>query len=332
MKHFHWLKLVWCGLATLIGSISTAQNAYPAINESKLLNTKWKYTYTTHAESNTVIHKADQNYKYFLYLKFDYTLEHSLNGRIYKDYWELNPAKNELYYNYRQIKWWRIAEFSEKSLILEFSVTDKASYRYHFVPLPEKESPFVRNANELPLVNVETMGKGDKKAYTPQIHKKQNRKRIRYVKENKKVVAAPAVPMKIELLGGGYFGGNDPIYYSFIVIESDGRLVKEVKTERRGTVKTKRDIGRAKLEEFMKYVESKQYFSLESHYGCKTTVCDRRFRQDPKPIPLRIAITHGSKRKVISIDIFGTDERNVKYVDYPADIDLIVDAIQKMAD
>ena len=42
--------------------------AYPAINENLFVNTKWQYTYTTHAESNTIIHKAEEDYEYFIFL------------------------------------------------------------------------------------------------------------------------------------------------------------------------------------------------------------------------------------------------------------------------
>ena len=37
------------------------------VDERKLIETKWKYTYALHLESNTIIHRAEDTYEYFLY-------------------------------------------------------------------------------------------------------------------------------------------------------------------------------------------------------------------------------------------------------------------------
>lgn len=52
---------------------------------------------------------------------------------------------------------------------------------------------------------------------------------------------------------------------------------------------------------------------------------------NPAPIPLRLAIAYGDKRKVITVSIWGKDARNMKYVDYPPVLDNIIAAIQKMS-
>ena len=54
------------GLAQITDSNATI---YAPVNENLFVNTKWKYTYTTHAESNTIIHKADEEYKYFIFFR-----------------------------------------------------------------------------------------------------------------------------------------------------------------------------------------------------------------------------------------------------------------------
>ena len=61
---------LWASLFFLCGNLNaqitdSTATIYPAINENLFVNTKWEYTYTTHAESNTVIHKADDDYDYF---------------------------------------------------------------------------------------------------------------------------------------------------------------------------------------------------------------------------------------------------------------------------
>ena len=51
----------------------------------------------------------------------------------------------------------------------------------------------------------------------------------------------------------------------------------------------------------------------------------------PTPIPLRLMVAYGDKKKVITISIWGMDNSHIKYVDYPPELDKIIDAIQRMA-
>jgi len=70
---------------------------------------------------------------------------------------------------------------------------------------------------------------------------------------------------------------------------------------------------------------------LERIYDCESAACQQRKKRKPAPIPLRLAIAYKEKRKVVTITIFGKDNRNIKYVDYPPALDKIIAAIQKMA-
>lgn len=357
MKRFTVLSFLLFLASTLVlAQPDSSSVSYPAINENKLANTTWRYTYTAHAQSNTVIHKAEKGYDYYLNLKYDGTLEHYLNGRYYKSEWRLNAAKNEIYYNFRQVSWWRIATFTDKQLVLEFSMNNKSSYRYYFVAIPKKEAPFILAPNELPQVDVETYVGDTKTSRVAQLAearknkladkkaKKNAKKAAREAKKNKKggdkpkkqpkektPPPPPPVYIQIELVGGGYYGGIDPVYSSFIKIETDGRLVKEIKTEKRGLVKTKKTIPRKDLETFLAWVDTHNFFTYEMYYNCKTSVCNKRLNLDPRPIPMRLVITYGDRRKVVTVSIFGKDENNLQYVDYPKDLDEIVDAIQRMA-
>ena len=40
-------------------------------------------------------------------------------------------------------------------------------------------------------------------------------------------------------------------------------------------------------------------------------------KMDPKPIPLRIAVTKGNQKNVVTIPIYGRDDRNFQYILYP---------------
>ncbi|HEB62439.1 MAG TPA: hypothetical protein ENI82_04720 [Bacteroidetes bacterium] len=51
----------------------------------------------------------------------------------------------------------------------------------------------------------------------------------------------------------------------------------------------------------------------------------------PTPIPLRLVIAYGTRKKVITISIWGKDKNSVHYVNYPPALDNIIDAIQRMA-
>lgn len=331
MKTFYKLLLL---LLPLISYGQAPPVSYASVNENILNNTKWKYTYTSHAESNTIIHKADKGYEYFLYLKYDYTLEHYLNGRTYKDYWKLNANKNEIYYKYRQIEWWKIAEFTKKSLILEFNVTKNAHYRYHFVAVNDADAPFQLGANELPTVDIDAYANIQKNSYRTGSQRRQERKVKKERKEYVKDSIANAPPpeyMKIEVTGGGFYGGLDPVYRDMLVINTDGKILHEILTERKGLQKIKKDIGRKNLEGLIAFIEGKGFFNLAKQYECTNKICERRMALDPLPIPLRIVVTVGSRRKVVTCMIFGKDDKNVQYVDYPKELAEIVDACQRAA-
>ena len=93
----------------------------------------------------------------------------------------------------------------------------------------------------------------------------------------------------------------------------------------------KKNISRNELEDFAEYVIKQKFFDFERIYDCNTSVCQKRKADAPTPIPLRLAIAYGNRKKVITIAIWGEDGRRVQYVDYPPALDNIIDAIQRMA-
>jgi hypothetical protein len=135
----------------------------------------------------------------------------------------------------------------------------------------------------------------------------------------------------VELIGGGFYGGIDPVIKDFIHIKSDGRLIKEFQSVNEGLHVTKKNISREELEQFAEYVVKQKFFNYERVYDCSDQNCFKRKGMKPAPIPLRIAITYGDRKKVVTIAIWGKDDLGSHYVDYPPALDNIIDAIQRMA-
>jgi len=315
------LVVAWASIP-MHAQVDTTYAAFHKVDERQIVETKWRYTYAMHLESNTIIHQADENYDYFLYFKYDYTYQQFLNGDMSRGTWSLN--ENELFYKFKHINKFIIAEVSPQKLVLEFTQPNsKGTYQYHFVAIDGKDAPFIKPANELPDVNVN--------AVNPKKGKKRWWARSKERKKKNNAVEEKDTYISIELIGGGYYGGIDPVIRDYIHINSKGRLIKEFKSIENGLMVTKKDIPREELELFAEYVVKQSFFDLERVYDCETSVCLRRKLKKPTPVPLRLAIAYGNRKKVITISIWGKDKANARYVDYPPQLDNIIDAIQRMA-
>ncbi len=327
------LRLI-IGISLIASSISllAQKNNYKKgdnffqVDERKLVETKWKYTYALHLESNTIIHRAEDTYEYFLFFRYDYSYQEYLNGKFSNGEWQL--VGNELLYKFKHIPKFSVETANRKVLVLEFTQDNsKGTYQYHFVRVETEDSPFVKPPNELPDVNVEAINpkKSEKKWWV--FNKSQKKKKW----PKKKAPKADAPYISIEVIGGGFYGGINPTLRDYIHIKNDGRLIKEYKSRQNGLVVTKRDIPREELEKFAEYVVAQDFFELERIYDCESEACQQRKKRKPAPIPLRLAIAYKEKRKVVTISIFGKDNRNIKYLDYPPALDKIIATIQKMA-
>lgn len=307
-------------------SLSWGTN-YPAVDEREIIETKWRYTYAIHLESNTIIHQAENYYDYYLHFRYDYTYDEYLNGRLIRGTWSLGGS--ELFYSFKHIKKFEIALVNKSKMVLEFTQSNsKGTYQYHFIRVESKDAPFKKAANELPDVIVETENKRKKGRNWLGFRGKKKKKRK---KRRKKKSEEEPIYISIELIGGGYYGGLDPVLKDYIHIKSDGRLIKEFKSLHSGQTVTKKDIPREELEQFAEYIIAQQFFEYERMYDCQTSNCQERKKNKPTPIPLRLAVAYGDKKKVVTISIWGLDENRVKYVDYPPALDNIIDAIQRMA-
>jgi hypothetical protein len=330
------LRILICVLISIFPLLVKAQKKnttssanYFTVDERKIIETKWRYTYALHLESNTIIHRAENTYEYFLYFRYNNTFQQYLNGKFTRGNWQLQ--EDEISYSFKKIPKFTIATVNKKILVLEFTQSNsKGTYQYHFVRVPTAKAPFVKPANELPDVNVEALKpeKKEKKWWVFNKSKKKKRKKKRKKEKN----ATNLEPyISIEIIGGGFYGGINPTLRDYIHIKNDGRLIKEYKSVQNGLVVTKRDISRAELEKFAEYIVSQDFFDMERIYDCETEMCQRRKNKKPAPIPLRIAVAYKDKRKVVTISIFGKDAQKVQYVSYPAALDKIIAGIQKFS-
>ena len=295
------------------------------VEERQLIGTKWRYTYTLHVESNTTVHQADKEYQYFLFFKYDYTFEQYLHGQFSKGTWSLN--NNTLFYTFRNVPKFDIVTVNNKTLVLEFKQPNTTgTYQYHFVSVESSEAPFVRPPNELPEIIVEAPNKNKKK------HRWWDFLSNSDEKKTEPATAKKEMPyVSVELIGGGYYGGIDPVIKDFTRINTDGRLIHEFQTVNAPLHLMKKNISHTELQQFAEYVTDNKFFDMQRLYDCNSEVCERRKLQKPTPIPLRLMVSYGDKKKVITISIWGEDNRKMQYVNYPTALDNIISAIQKLA-
>ena len=330
--------------------------AYPAINENLFVNTKWQYTYTTHAESNTIIHKAEEDYEYFIFFKYDYSYQTFLNGNFKEGGWELNKEQNEVKYNFRNIKWWRIADFTEEALILEFTMNRKSSYRYHFVRVASEDAPFVRSPNDLPDIDVGysptsiaavdlyqaflsrrgikySKARWERRQARRKAKEERRRARLEKTARGRQRLKEeePKELIQIELVGGGYYGGVDLVYRNMTIIKTDGRVIREYQTELQGLRVSKHNIERDSLEVLANYILEKKFFDFDKVYTCESQECLKRMNMKPRPIALRIAVTKGVRRKIITISMWDGKGLKQSLINYPPELDAIVRAIETIA-
>lgn len=323
------LLLLFLGVKLLGQEQAVSPSSLYTIDERKFVETKWRYTYTIHLESNTIIHQADEDYDFYLHWRYDYTFEQFLNGKFSKGTWSLKDV--DLFFQFKHINKFIIAELDKKTLVLEFTQPNsKGTYQYHFIRVESKDAPFIKPANELPDVNVEALNPNKKKRNWLAFAKKK-RKNKKSKKRNKNKDEKDRPYISIELIGGGYYGGVDPVVRDYIQIKSDGRLIKEFKSRHNGLIVTKKNITRDELEQFAEFIVAQKFFEFERMYDCESILCQERKHDKPTPIPLRLAVAYGQKKKVITISIWGKDESKRRYVEYPPALDNIIDAIQKMA-
>lgn len=286
------------------------------------MNTNWHYRQTILAATDEAIHEASDDYQYYLHLKFDYTFEHYLNGKKEKGTWLLNGSSNELYYDFRNIKWWRIVSVTDTELKLAFEIGEEVYY-YRYERVRYEDTPFQRPLNELPTVRVNRKRRG----WWPFGRNREKPKKEFVTKKEEELV-----PIEIQMAGGGFYGGIDPVVKNYIHIKPNGRCIKELESLQNGLTKQTFDVPREHLVKFAEFVASKQFFDMDRSYDCVSMDCIKRKRTKPTPIPLRLSVRYGDQYHIVVIAIYGYDDETNgrKMVQYPPEIDAIVEGVYKL--
>jgi hypothetical protein len=296
--------------------------------ENALIETYWKYCYTVHLETGTTVHQADAGYELFVVFHYDSLFRLYNNGLNTEGKWTLNQG--QLDFAFKQTNQYQITAVTAHYLEISFRPANTTgTFLYHFSAEKQPMGMFSRRKGELAEVTVTEKAK--KKAKQDTAAKPEKEARNWFWWRDKTYDTPAPTPIQIEITGGGYYGGVDPVLRDHTVIHSNGRLVQEILTKKRGLTVTKKEIPRTELEAFVLWAEEQKFFDFERQYDCTSKLCDKRKGISPKPTPLRIIITHGARRKMVTIAIWGRDKTGEKYVDYPSQIDNIVDAVQRMA-
>jgi hypothetical protein len=326
MRQLFTFLLFWIsqsGFSQVEKTTDSPQN----FRENLIIETKWQYAYTIHLESGTVVHQAEDNYAHFLYFKYDYSFLQFLNGVVTDGIWSLK--NDQLEWPFRKQKSFQLSNLTDLSLDLEFAQPSaKGTWVYHFNRVESKDAPFLKPLNELPEVRIEAE---NPKLLQRVFAKKQDKWWQIGRKNAEKPQKEAEIYISVELNGGGYYGGLDPVQRDYVVIKNDGRLIKEFKSQNRNLMITKKNITREELERFAKWAVEQKFFDCSREYDCKAAFCEKRKNMRPEPMPLRICIAYGNVRKMVTISIYGFDDKGVKYVDYPPELDHIIEAIQRMA-
>jgi hypothetical protein len=142
---------------------------------------------------------------------------------------------------------------------------------------------------------------------------------------------APKETMQVELVGGGFFGGVDPVYRNMILIKSDGQVIKEYQSALQGLQVSKHTIERETLEDLVAFIEDHHFFEFDQTYACEVAACEKRLQNKPRPIALRLAVTKGVRRKIVTIPIWDGRGKQHSFINYPDELDAIVRAIMNVA-
>lgn len=289
-----------------------AQNGVFAQNANAreaLVETCWRYAYAHRPGTNSLVHQADDAFRHFLFFRYDDSCRQWLNGRESASAWQLRG--DTLLCPIRDNACVQLLRVNRFVLELAGKSPGGSVVVYHFVRATRAETPFDPAADELPEVLVESRGPRPG--------------------PNSPGAGGDEAFINIELVGGGYYGGIDPVQHDYISINSEGRLIREFESAQNGRLVQKRSIPRAELVRLADWIAEQGFFNFENRYDCTAPDCEHRKTQTPMPVPLRLSVAYGGAQKMVSISIWGRDRTGVRYVDYPPAMDGIVDAIQRMA-
>lgn len=138
--------------------------------------------------------------------------------------------------------------------------------------------------------------------------------------------------IKIELIGGQTYEAADGVLQDYILIKPNGRLIHEYQSRNSYSFKRKRDLDGQELYALADYIRKQGFFSFDDHYPCRTSACRAWQLDGPSPIPLRLAVTIGTYRKVVQVDVWGLQRGGTPWIDYPEALNDIVDAVRYLSE
>jgi hypothetical protein len=301
---------------------------YTRVQEEDIIGTYWQYLGTVHTASGKTIHQGGEAFPSYLHFHYDGSMEEISNGVLRTGNWLFQAGA--LLANYRDGERFCLDRPAKDQLSLHFVRPENRNrYHYLFRQVDAVSTPFRRPWYELPTILVERVPE----SVTPPAAARTPWWAFwRRWRKEPPPPYQPPLPIVVEVNGGGYYGGLNPVIRQYVRINSEGRVIREVQTQREGLMVTRTNITRHELEDFAAWIDAQGYFRLEREYPCEDETCRRRLRERPRPVPLQLMVLYGQRRHVITLPIFGPDHRQARYIDYPPLIDQIVETLYRMAD
>ena len=264
-------------------------------NPDLLTGVVWSFDITYETESGNLIERADTSELCDLLLEANHSYELFDRDQLRRGSWDLQG--DILQISFRGVDQFTLGQLAIDQLELYFIVGRK-QYAHRFVrqiPIPPTSSP--------------SKAPEDKKKHRTWIDGERE--------------------IRIELTGGGFFGGSDPVQRDFILIKENGRLIHERQTVHTGLHVEKKSLSGRQLIELADYIRMNGFFEMEPSYGCTRIDCENRLLAQPKPIPLRLAVSDGLDRHVVEVAIWPEEDTpNLLY--FPPELKAIVEAIREV--
>lgn len=270
-------------------------------DQTLLTGIVWSFQMTFEAGKGDIIEKADTSFICDLLFDEGHSYELFDRDQLVRGMWDLRGDR--LSVSFRGLKEFTLVQLTPDQLDLQFQAGRKY-YIHRFLrqtsilPIPSNQ------ANQFP--NFPIPQKPEKRTWPDEERE-----------------------IRVELTGGGFFGGNDPVQRDFILIKENGRLIHERQTAKTGLNTDKTTLSMRQLAELADFIRSNGFFEMEPFYGCRSPECENRLQQQPVPVPLRLAVSDGLDRHVVEVAVW---DENTTLVSFPPGLKRIVDQIRRMAD
>ncbi len=294
------------------------------IPERLIAETQWEYEALVEKNTQTAIHRADENSSIFIYFRYDGTAQQVFNEKLEYNLWSLEG--NTLSYKLRDQESFKVKSIKNNRLVLEFKA-GKSTFQYWFKKINDtsRNVGFVKPSNELPTVYVKRKSIFDRK-WKNRLNKHRNKKR-----KSQKKQEIPTDYIAIEMIGGGYYGGINPVYRDMVQVDAKGNVRAEIVTEKEGSIIRNSKTTVENLKKIVDFATQNNFFEEPLVYDCESLLCEKRKSMKPAPVPLRLSITYNQRKRVVSLNLYGKDRHQIQYVQYPKYIDEIIDFVRDLS-